>query len=187
MLRREKRRSGKHHYVKVDFINYRLGGAFTSIFNQILREQKGLKYVASSYFQEMKTVAPFIASTRVRSDATLESLMIFKNEMENYRQGISGKDFQFINNCMIRSNALRYETNSALVEMLATMNKYNFPGDYIKKDEEVIRNMTVEEHKAISNNHIVPEKMYWVVVGDAETQMKPLEKIGFGKPVLIKF
>jgi hypothetical protein len=25
-----------------------------------------------------------------------------------------------------------------------------------------------------------------VVVGDAATQLKPLEKIGFGKPVLIK-
>jgi hypothetical protein len=27
--------------------------------------------------------------------------------------------------------------------------------------------------------------MYYVVVGDAASQMKPLEKIGFGKPVLI--
>jgi hypothetical protein len=28
--------------------------------------------------------------------------------------------------------------------------------------------------------------MVYVVVGDAATQLKPLEKIGFGKPVLIK-
>jgi hypothetical protein len=28
--------------------------------------------------------------------------------------------------------------------------------------------------------------MYYVVVGDASTQMKPLEKIGFGKPILVK-
>ena len=41
-------------YVKADFINYRLGGAFTSILNQILREEKGFTYGASSYFQEMK-------------------------------------------------------------------------------------------------------------------------------------
>ena len=26
---------------------------------------------------------------------------------------------------------------------------------------------------------------YYLVVGDAETQMKPLESVGFGKPVLI--
>jgi hypothetical protein len=28
--------------------------------------------------------------------------------------------------------------------------------------------------------------MYYVIVGDAATQMKPLEKIGFGKPILVK-
>ena len=78
-------------YVKADFINYRLGGAFTSILNQILREEKGYTYGASSYFQEMKTKAPFIAATSVRSDATFESVKIFRDEMEKYRNGVSVK------------------------------------------------------------------------------------------------
>jgi zinc protease len=173
-------------YVKADFINYRLGGAFTSIFNQILREEKGFTYGASSYFQEMKVMAPFIASTSVRSDATFESVRIFKDEMEKYRNGISENDLQFIKNCMILSNALRFETNGSLVGMLSTMSKYGFPEDFIKKEEAVIKSMTVEEHKLITDKYIVPDRMYYVVVGDAATQMKALEKIGFGKPVLIK-
>jgi zinc protease len=173
-------------YVKADFVNYRLGGAFTSILNQILREEKGFTYGASSYFQEMKIKAAFVAATSVRSDATLESLKIFKDEMEKYRNGITENDLQFIKNCMIRSNALRFETNGSLVGMLTTMSKYGFPDDYIKEEENVIKNMTVEEHKAITDKYIVPDKMYWVVVGDATTQFKPLEKIGFGKPILVK-
>jgi zinc protease len=173
-------------YVKADFINYRLGGAFTSILNQILREEKGYTYGASSYFPEMKNTAPFITSTSVRSDATFESLKIIKEEMEKFRNGLSDSDVQFIKNCMIRSNALRFETNYALTSMLATMSKYNFPDDYIKKEESVIRGMTPEDSKAIIDKYIIPDKMYFVVVGDASTQMKPLEKIGFGKPVLIK-
>jgi zinc protease len=173
-------------YVKADFINYRLGGAFTSILNQILREEKGFTYGASSYFQEMKTTAPFVAATSVRSDATLESVKIFKEEMEKYRNGISEKDLQFIKDCMIRSNALRFETNGSLAGMLSTISKYNLPDDYIKKDEETIKNMTVEEHKSIAQKYIVPDKMYYVVVGDAATQMEQLEKVGFGKPWLVK-
>ncbi len=173
-------------YVKADFINYRLGGAFTSIINQILREQKGYTYGASSYFQEMKSIAPFAVSTMVRSDATLESVKIIRDEMEKYRQGISEEDLQFIKNCMIRSNALRFETNDALAGMLSTMAKYKFPDDYIKKEEDIIKNMTIKEHKAITDKYIVPDRMYYVIVGDAATQMKPLEKIGFGKPVLTK-
>jgi zinc protease len=173
-------------FVKADFINYRLGGAFTSILNQILREEKGFTYGASSYFQEMKVIAPFVASTSVRSDATFESIKIFKDEMEKYRNGITENDLQFIKDCMIRSNALRFETNGSLVGMLMTMSKYDFPDNYIKKEEDVIKGISLEEHKAITDKYIVPGKMYYVIVGDAATQLKPLEKIGFGKPVLIK-
>ncbi len=173
-------------FVKTEFINYRLGGAFTSILNQILREEKGYTYGASSYFEEMKSVAPFIAGTSVRSDATFESVSIIKDEMEKYRNGVSEADLQFIKDCMIRSNALRFETNNALVNMLSTMGRYGLPEDYIKREEDVIKNMTIEEHKAVTDKYIVPDKMYYVVVGDAATQLKPLEKIGFGKPVLIE-
>ena len=173
-------------YIKTEFINYRLGGAFTSILNQILREEKGFTYGASSYFYEMETTAPFIAASSVRSDATFEAVKIFKDEMEKYRQGVSGEDLQFIKDCMIRSNALRFETNGDRLGMLSTMTKYGFEPDYIKKEENIIRNMTIEEHKAISREYIVPDKMYYVIVGDAATQMKPLENIGFGKPVLLE-
>ena len=127
-----------------------------------------------------------MASTSVRSDATFESVKIMKEEMEKYRNGIDEKDLQFIKNCMILSNALRFETNGSLVGTLSTMSKYGLPDDYIKKEENVIKNMTIEEHKAITDKYIVPDKMYWVIVGDAATQMKPLEKIGFGKPILVK-
>jgi zinc protease len=49
-----------------------------------------------------------------------------------------------------------------------------------------MKNMTIEEHIAITEKYIVPERMYYVVVGDAPTQMKQLEKSGFGKPVHLK-
>lgn len=172
-------------YIKTDFINYRLGGAFTSIFNQILREEKGFTYGASSYFGEQKVAAPFVASTSVRSDATFESVRIFKEEMEKYRNGISENELQFIKNSMIRSNALRFETNGALVSMLSTMSKFGLPDDYIMKEEEIIKGMTVEEHRRVTGKYINPDSMYYVVVGDAATQLKPLGEIGFGKPVQI--
>ena len=87
---------------------------------------------------------------------------------------------------MILSNALRFETNGSLAGMLSTMAKYGLPENYVKEEENVINGMTIEEHKAITDKYIVPDKMYYVIVGDAATQMKPLEKLGFGKPILIK-
>jgi zinc protease len=66
------------------------------------------------------------------------------------------------------------------------MSKFGLSDDYIRKEEEIIRNITQEEHKAIVQKYIVPDRMYYLVVGDAATQLKPLEKLGFGKPVLLE-
>jgi zinc protease len=87
---------------------------------------------------------------------------------------------------MIRSNALRFETNDALASMLSYIGKYGFSDDYIRKEEAVIKSMTVEEHEAVTEKYINPDRMIFVVVGDAATQMKPLESVGFGKPVLVE-
>jgi len=65
------------------------------------------------------------------------------------------------------------------------MAKYNFPVDYIKNEENTIRNMTLEESREIAARYIRPDKMYYLIVGDAATQLSSLGKIGFGKPVLI--
>jgi zinc protease len=70
--------------------------------------------------------------------------------------------------------------------MLSTMTKYGLPEDYIKQEDNVIKNMTVEDSKAIADKYVVPDKMYYVVVGDAATQAKPLGKIGFGAPILLQ-
>lgn len=173
-------------YVKTDFINYRLGGSFTSILNQILREEKGFTYGASSYIPEMKSPAPFTASSMVRSDATFESVKIFREEMEKYSKALTQEEINFIKNAMIRSQALNFETDEALLGTLMTMTKFNLPDDYISKEQEVIKNMTVEEARNIATKYIVPDRMYYIVVGDAATQLKALEKIGFGKPELVK-
>jgi zinc protease len=70
--------------------------------------------------------------------------------------------------------------------MLNTMTEYGLPADYIRQEENYVRNLTAEKQLEIVRKYIDPSKMYYVVVGDAKTQLKDLEKVGFGKPILIK-
>jgi len=172
-------------FVKADFANYRLGGAFTSIVNQILREEKGYTYGAFSSFREQKVTAPFLVSTSVRSDATLESLRIIRESLQQYADSVSDGDLQFTKDCLIKSNALRFETIGSQVSMLRTMSKYGFGDDFVKQEEEIIKNMTLEEYRNIARKHMECDSMIFLVVGDAATQMKSLEKLGIGKPVLV--
>ncbi|MBN2612464.1 MAG: insulinase family protein [Bacteroidales bacterium] len=168
-------------------MNYMLGGSFSSVLNMILREEKGFTYGARSGFGEQKEIAPFTASSSVRSNATRETVNIFKTEMEKYRQGISPEDLEFTKNTLIRSNARRFETLGALNGMLRTVSKYGLSLDYIKEEENTVRSMTVERHKELAQKYIVPEKMVYLVVGDAQTQMNSLKSLGLGEPVLLKY
>ena len=48
-----------------------------------------------------------------------------------------------------------------------------------------MKGLTVEKKLELAKKYIDPARMYYVVVGDAKTQLKELEKVGLGKPVLV--
>jgi zinc protease len=166
--------------------NYKLGGSFNGIFNLILREEKGFTYGARSNIVGSKTYGTFVASSRVRTNSTLESVTIFKTEMEKYRKNIPQDYVDFTKSSLMKSNALRFETLGNLLSMLNTMTAFNLPDDFIKQEENFVKGLTVEKIIDLANKYIDPARMYYVVVGDAKTQLDELEKVGLGKPILIK-
>ena len=166
--------------------NYKLGGSFNGIFNLILREEKGFTYGARSNINGSKEFGTFTASSMVRTNSTLESVSIFKKEMEKYREAMPQEYIDFTKDALIKGNALRFETIGSLLGMLGTMTSYNLPADYIKQEEAYVQNLTAEKQLEIVQKYIDPSKMYYVVAGDAKTQLKELEKAGLGKPILVK-
>ena len=82
----------------------------------------------------MKIKGTFKASSSVRTNTTGESVSIFKEEIADYKNGVSQEDLDFTKNAMIKSNARRFETQFSLLGMLQEMSTYNLPADvdYIK-------------------------------------------------------
>ena len=166
--------------------NYKLGGSFNGNFNLILREEKGFTYGARSSFSGGRSSGSFVASSKVRTNSTLESATIFKTEMEKYRQEIPQEYVDFTKSALMKGNALKFETLGDLIGMIRNISSYNLPFDYIKKEEAFVKELTPEKLRGYAVKYIDPAKMYYVVVGDAATQLNELEKLGLGKPVLIE-
>lgn len=172
-------------YYAATVMNYKLGGSFSGNVNLILREEKGYTYGARTRFAGDADSGEFTASSSVRTNTTFESVKIFKEEMEKYREGISEEDLEFTKNALIKSNARRFETLGALRGMIETRSKYGFGLNYIKDEENVVRNMTLEEHKALAQKYITPDQMVYLVSGDAKTQLEQFQNTGFDKVVLL--
>ena len=169
----------------VNVMNYRLGGSFNSILNMILREEKGYTYGARSTFTGSLNPGMFIAYASVQSDYTKESLEIFKTEIEKYRDGITEEDLAFTKNALILSNLRRLETLGAQRAMLEAIGMYGKPIDFIKQEEETTRSMTVEKVKALAQQYIHPDKMIYLIVGDAATQAERVGEVGLGTPIML--
>ena len=69
--------------------------------------------------------------------------------------------------------------------MLANISAYGWPHDYVKQREAIVQNMTVEQIQDLANRYLDPNKMIYLVVGDAATQLARLTQLGFGEPVLL--
>jgi zinc protease len=177
---------GNPDYYPAYVANYKLGGSFNGYVNLVLREEKGYTYGARTSFVGQKNFGYFVASSAVRSTATLESVEIFRDLMTSYRNGVSQSDVDFTKNSLLKGNALQFETHRALLGMLNTMSSYGLPDDYIAREEDYVKNLTVDEVNSEVTKYIDPTKMYYVVAGDAATQLKELKKLGLGDPVLIK-
>lgn len=172
-------------FYPVEVMNYKLGGSFSGNVNLILREEKGYTYGARTNFSGGKVPGTFTASSSVRTNTTGESVAIFKEEIAKYKEGISEEDLNFTKNALIKSNARRFETQSSLLGMLQEMSNYGLSPNYIEDEEAVIKNMTLEQHKALSNKYLDESKMAYLVVGDATTQYPQFKKMGFDEVLLV--
>ncbi len=172
-------------FYPVTVVNDKLGGSFNGFLNLILREEKGYTYGARSYFAAGLYPGLFTAMAPVQSNATLESLQIFRDEMTKYRQGIKAEDLAFTKSSLTKSNARNFETLGSLLNMLSEIAVYNRPLDYVKQREQFVQGLTPEVHQKLASKYIDPNRMIYVVVGDGKTQLQTLEKLGLGKPILV--
>ena len=172
-------------FYPAEVMNYKLGGSFSGNVNMILREEKGYTYGARTRFSGSKIPGTFTASSSVRTNTTGESVAIFREQIKKYKEGISEADLTFTKNALIKSNARRFETQGSLLGMLQEMSAYNLAPNYIENEEEIVRNMTLEQHKALANKYLDESKMAYLVVGDATTQYTQFKDMGFDEVMLV--
>ena len=168
-------------------MNYRLGGGgFASQLTQELREGKGYTYGIRSSFQGSTIPGPFEISSGVRTNITFEAAALVKQILEDYARNFNENDLEVTKSFMIKSNARKFETLSSKLSMLSDISEYGWPHDFVKHQEKIVKEITVDDIKALASKYLNPNQMYYLIVGDAQTQLERLKALGFGEPVLLE-
>jgi zinc protease len=173
-------------YYPANVMNYILGGGgFASRLTQELREGKGYTYGINSSFGGSSLQGPFTISSGVRSNITFEAVDLIREILADYPATFSEADLANTKSFLLKSNARAFETLGAKLGILQTMSAYEWEPSYIREREAVVENMSLEEIRAIAAKYVNPNRMIYLVVGDARTQLERLKELGFGDPVLL--
>lgn len=173
-------------YYPATVMNYILGGGgFASRLTQELREGKGYTYGINSSFSGSKSAGSFTIASGVRSNVTLEATALVKQILDQYALTYSEADLDTTKSFLIKSNARAFETANAKLGMLENLSKYGWSPDYVKQRESIVKNMTVDQIKALAKTYLDSSKMIWLVVGDAKTQLPRMKELGLGEPVVL--
>lgn len=173
-------------YWPAQVMNFRLGGGgFASELTQTLREGLGYTYGISSGFRGGARPGPFQIGSAVRSNVTLESVQVIRELLEAHGPNFTEADLEITRGFLLRNNAGAFETLGAKLGLLSTMSSLGFPRDYALRRAQAVERITVDEIRTIADEALNPNRMAWVVIGDAQSQLSRLEALGLGPVTLL--
>lgn len=178
--------SGSHpDFFGATVVNNRLGEGSSGRLFQRLREERGYTYGAYSSIPRRTVQSFFRASASVRSNVTKESVELFREILMGYQGEYTQEDLDITRTSLLRSNARAFETLGDKMNILTSMSTYNLAPDFIKKEEQQLLSMTLPQAKELIGKYINPDKMFYLVVGDAATQAPLLKELGWANVIML--
>ncbi|MEQ9306270.1 MAG: pitrilysin family protein, partial [Marinoscillum sp.] len=167
-------------YFENYLMNYNLGGAFNSRINLNLREDKGYTYGARSYFSSDDDPGPFTASAGVRANVTDSAVAEFMKEITLYAdKGINDDELTFLQKSIGQRESRSYEAPWQKTGFLRRIVHYDLSTDYVKQQNKIIDNITVERINELAKQNLPYDQMNIVVVGDKASIEAGLSRLGY--------
>ncbi|MEP6989750.1 MAG: pitrilysin family protein [bacterium] len=162
-------------YFDVMVMNAVLGGLFSSRINLNLREVHGYTYGATSAFEWRRGAGPFVVQTAVKSDVTAAAVQEILHEIERMRATpISEDELTLATSYLDGVFPIRYETTAAIAGALANLVVHGLPDDYYTAYRSKVRAVTTNGILRAAQQHLHPDRLRIVVVGDPDVVAAPV-------------
>jgi zinc protease len=162
----------------INFANEVLGVNSSGRLFQVLRIGKGYTYGATSQLLSSTERAPFQAVTSVRANATLASLQVIRDMLQQYGPTFTNAEVELTRNKVLKGSTLDYETLGAKLGLLNQVSKYNRSLRYVEEDQQRLVAMTLADYQRVINTYLKEEDMVYLVAGDKATQLDEVKKLG---------
>jgi zinc protease len=133
-------------------------------------------------FVDAKGPRPFLLYAPVQADKTKETLQELDMEL---RGALGLKHFTHDELDQAKNNATlslpgSFETKRAVIGAMQDILIYGLPEDHFETYSDRINAVTIAEVEAAAKLILDPDRVIWIVVGDAATTEDPLSELGWG-------
>lgn len=155
-------------YYAVSVMNYILGGGgFASRLMQNVREEKGLAYDISSFFNANKTGGAFEVSLQTKNESANKAIEEILKEIGKIRsEPVSDKELSDAKAFLIGSFPMRIETGARIANFLVAVEYYGLGMGYVDEYPDYINSVTKEDLLRVAKKYLDPENYILVVVAD---------------------
>jgi zinc protease len=168
-------------YPAVNVLNSVMGGLFSSRINMNLREKNGFTYGGFSFFFFYRGDGPFVAGAQVRTDVTGPAARELFVELNRMRTDPATDDeLRLAKENALRSLPGHFETAAATAELMSEIFTYGLPVNYYQALPQQYAAVTSAEVEKAAQDHVHPENLIVVAVGDRAKIQPELEKLNLG-------
>jgi zinc protease len=171
---------GTDDLVPLNEANEVLGGAFLSRLNMDLRETKHWSYGVSGFINRVQHQVPYLIYSPVQTDQTGPSIAAMRSDMEAFltSRGVTAEELTRTIDGSIRELPGQFETAEAVMSGMESNVLYHRPDNYYETLASKYRALTAPELDAAAKAAIDPNKLTWVVIGDASKVKPQLDALG---------
>jgi zinc protease len=162
-------------------MNALLGGMFTSRLNLNLRERHGFTYGVRTAFGFRRAGGTFVTATAVATDVTTRALEEILGELQRiHTDGATADEVAVARDYLAGVMPLELQTAGEVADALSDLFVHDLPDDWHRRHREALGAVPVDEVARVAQQHLHPDAVAIVVVGDADKVSQDLATLGRG-------
>ena len=157
-----------------------LGGEGSNRLHRVLRSERGLTYSASADMNARKFAGDVAAETGTRSAATADALRLAIEEFWRLRrERVGERELGDAQAYLAGSFPLTIETPDAIATQVLSVVFHGLDLENLETFRERVNAVTVDDVQRVAVEHVRPDRLSIVLVGDASTFEADLRRVGF--------
>ncbi len=171
--------------IALQAMNNIFGGTFGARLNMNLREEKHWSYGAASVLYPARGQRPFLSYASVQADKTVETIEEMLSEFVGMtgRRPATAEELEKVKHQQILELPGAFETMSAIGNLCSDLLQQRLPLDFYDTYVSRILALTTADIESCAKSLLDPQRMIWLVVGNAAELEPGLAKLGIGEIV----